>query len=83
MEEIRKDQLLKSFGAHLKELRNRKNVSLRVLEQLCNVEHSQIHKIEKGISSPTLITMVALAEGLKIPLKELIDFEYEDRIAES
>ncbi|WP_051666135.1 helix-turn-helix domain-containing protein [Pedobacter sp. R20-19] len=82
MDEIRKDQLLKSFGAHLKELRNRKDISLRILEQLCDVEHSQIHKIEKGLSSPTLITMVALAEGLKIPLKELIDFKYENKTPE-
>ena len=83
MEEIRKDQLLKSFGAHLKQLRNSKNVSLRILEQLCNVEHSQIHKIEKGISSPTLITMIALAEGLEVPLKDLIDFKYENSTLES
>lgn len=75
MKQDKKDKLLKSFGAHLKQLRDSKNISLRVLEQLSDVDYSQIHRIEKGETAPSLITLVAISTGLKITLKELIDFE--------
>ena len=75
MEQLHKDLLLKLFGAHLKKVREEKNISLRVLEQLTDVDHSQIHRIEKGKSSPSLITLISLAKGLEIDLKKLVDFE--------
>ncbi len=74
MEELKKKEILKSFGAHLKNIRDEKKVSLRVLEQLSNVDYSQIHRIEKGETAPSLITLISLAEGLGIEPKELLDF---------
>ncbi|WP_316831939.1 helix-turn-helix transcriptional regulator [Pedobacter aquatilis] len=75
MEPTRKAEILKAFGLHLKKLRSSKDVSLRVLEQLADVDHSQIHRIEKGETAPSIITLLSLAEGLKIDPKDLLDFK--------
>lgn len=74
MEELKKEEILKSFGTHLKTIRNEKKISLRILEQLSNIDYSQIHRIEKGETAPSLITLLSLAKGLGIDPKELLDF---------
>lgn len=74
MKELKKEEILKSFGTHLKNIRNEKKISLRVLEQLSNIDYSQIHRIEKGETAPSLITLLYLAKGLGIDPKELLDF---------
>ncbi len=75
MDEERKKLVMKAFGLHLKQIRVNKDVSLRILEQLSDVDHSQIHRIEKGVSAPSIVTLVALAEALDVSLQELINFK--------
>jgi transcriptional regulator with XRE-family HTH domain len=74
VEELKKEEILKLFGTHLKNIRNEKKISLRILEQLSNIDYSQIHRIEKGETAPSLITLLYLAKGLGIDPKELLDF---------
>ncbi|WP_262249862.1 helix-turn-helix domain-containing protein [Parapedobacter soli] len=70
-----------AFGQHLKEIRegkkirSGKKISLRRLDQLSGVDHSHIHKIEKGLSSPSLLTLKALALALEVSLVDLVDFD--------
>jgi len=75
MDEERKKMVMKAFGLHLQQIREDKGISLRILEQLSDVDHSQIHRIEKGDSAPSIVTLTALAEALKISLTELVDFK--------
>lgn len=80
--EIDEKSFSQAFGQHLKEIREGKKVrigkkiSLRRLDQLSGVDHSHIHKIEKGIISPSLFILKALADALEITLAELVTFEY-------
>lgn len=77
-------KLLQAFGAHLKLIREGKKVrigekiSLRRLDQISEIDHSQIHRIEKGETAPSLITLKALADGLEVSLIDLVNFEIED-----
>jgi len=71
--ETQKDLLLK-FGDHLETLRKSKKLSFRKLALNCDIDYSDIKKIEKGEKNITLLTMVELAKGLGIPLKEILDF---------
>jgi transcriptional regulator with XRE-family HTH domain len=71
--EIQKETLVK-LGRHLQTLRKKKQLSLRKLALNCNIEHSDIKRYENGEINMTFLTMVELAKGLGVPLKELIDF---------
>jgi len=67
------DDLIK-FGHHLQLLRKNKKLSLRKLAAKCNIEHADITRYEKGEINLTFMSLIELAKGLEIPLKELMDF---------
>ncbi|MET3035909.1 helix-turn-helix transcriptional regulator [Chryseobacterium sp. NRRL B-14859] len=66
---------LKSFGKRIETLRNEKNLSLRQLSQNCDIDYSDISKIEKGLRNIQMSTILELAKGLNITTKELFDFD--------
>jgi transcriptional regulator with XRE-family HTH domain len=66
--------LLQKFGAHLRQLRENKGLSLRELSYACNIDNSKISKIEQGKINVTILTVLDLATGLEIPGTELLNF---------
>ncbi|HLP39737.1 helix-turn-helix transcriptional regulator [Lacibacter sp.] len=74
MNSTRDEKLLKKFGKHLASIRKEKKLSLRKLADIADVDFSQIHRIEKGESNPTLTMIVTLAEALNVTTEELIAF---------
>ena len=72
-----KGNFLILFGKKLEELRKSQNLSYRQLAQNCDVDHSDISKIEKGKKDIQLTTMLQLAHGLGLSPKELFDFEFD------
>lgn len=74
---ITKDDFKILFGAQLEKLRTKKDLSLRALAQRCDIDHSDIGKIEKGQISIQLGTILELAKGLNVHPKELFDFNYD------
>lgn len=65
---------LKSFGKRVETLRNEKNLSLRQLSQNCDLDYSDISKIEKGLRNIQISTILELAKGLDVSPKQLFDF---------
>ncbi|RVT98476.1 XRE family transcriptional regulator [Mucilaginibacter limnophilus] len=74
MSATRDENTLTAFGKNLQRIRKEKKVSLRKLEILAEVDHSEIHRIEKGKRNPSLTVMLALAKGLNIDPKDLFNF---------
>ena len=74
MNGTRDEKILKKFGKHLEKIRKEKNLSLRKLADNADVDFSQIHRIEKGKTNPSLTMLLALSEGLGIPIEKLIRF---------
>jgi len=74
MNSTRNEKVLKKFGKNLEKLRTEKKLSLRKLADIADVDFSQIHRIEKGESNPSLTMILALAEALKLQPSELLDF---------
>jgi transcriptional regulator with XRE-family HTH domain len=70
----RDEKILKKFGKHLAKCRKESGLSLRKLADNSDVDFSQIHRIEKGITNPSLTMLLSLAEGLGISIEELIRF---------
>jgi transcriptional regulator with XRE-family HTH domain len=66
--------LQEKFGAHLKKVREGKELSLRELASKCELDDSQISKIENGKTNIQLSTLFELSKGLDIKPKELLDF---------
>jgi transcriptional regulator with XRE-family HTH domain len=65
---------LKEFGKNLKRIRESKGYSLRSLSYECNIDYSDIGKIERGETNITLLTFLQLAEALKISPAELVGY---------
>ncbi len=75
MNTTRDEKLLKRFGKHLQSIRKEKKLSLRKLADIADVDFSQIHRIEKGETNPSLTMILALAEALNIGADELVLFK--------
>jgi transcriptional regulator with XRE-family HTH domain len=69
--------LQEKFGAHLQQLREKKGMSLREVAQNCELDDSNISKIEHGRFNVQLSTIVELAKGLEVQASELLKFKYD------
>ncbi|MBT2560106.1 helix-turn-helix transcriptional regulator [Pedobacter sp. ISL-68] len=71
-------EILLDFGKRLKELRISKNLSLRKMALLCNVEYADIQRYEKGKLNITLLSLAELAKALEVEPKDLLDFSTQN-----
>lgn len=63
------------FGQRVKYLRRLRNLTQAQLAEKINLSINYISQIETGIATPTFKTVVVLAQGLGVEIKELFDFE--------
>jgi len=68
-------EIQERFGAQIKRIREEKGLSLRSLAANCELDDSQISKIENGKRNIQLSTIIELAKGLNVEPKELLDFK--------
>ena len=67
------DKITQQFAVALRRLRTEKNLTQEELAQRAGVDYKYLQKLEgQNPSSPTLSTLEKLANGLNIPLVELI-----------
>jgi transcriptional regulator with XRE-family HTH domain len=59
----------------LKVIRKNKGMTLSTLAVKCQLDDSQISKIEKGVWDVQLSTIFILAKGLEVDAKDLLDFD--------
>ncbi|WP_418603547.1 helix-turn-helix domain-containing protein [Hwangdonia sp.] len=76
--DLGKDDFKLLFGNNLNRIRVSKNLSFRKLAQRCDIDYSNLNKIEKGKINISLSTILELAKGLDIHPKELFDFEIDE-----
>lgn len=70
----RDNLILKSFGNHLRDIRQRKGISQEDLGNMINVPQSTIGRIERGQTNPNLCLLIAIAKYLEVDIKELVSF---------
>jgi DNA-binding Xre family transcriptional regulator len=73
----KKKEALVQFGKRLSQIRRAKKLSYRKLATLCDVDHSDIKKFEKGEVNITIATLMDLSIGLRVHPKELLNFHAE------
>jgi len=62
------------FGENLRRIRESKGLSLSEVSARCDVDKSNIAKVENGQFNIQLTKIFELAKGLGIEAKELLDF---------
>jgi transcriptional regulator with XRE-family HTH domain len=67
-----KEDILEKFGAHVKQLRKDKGMTMLEVEVLTGISEGSISKIENGKKNPALTTIIKLAKGLSTPPSELL-----------
>ena len=72
MDSAREKILMKEFGERLKKFRNDRNLSVRALADLADMDYTNISAIENGKSNPSITTVIFLAEALKVDPAELV-----------
>ncbi|MGM9476082.1 helix-turn-helix domain-containing protein [Pedobacter sp. GSP4] len=74
---IKKDgsKIQENFGFNLKKIRNQKGLSLRAMARNCEIDDSNISKIENGKFNVQLATIFELAKALDVHPKDLLDYE--------
>jgi transcriptional regulator with XRE-family HTH domain len=60
------------IGKQIKSKRKEKKLSQLDLASLCNMERSNLSRIESGKSNLTLQTMVSIATALEVEVRELL-----------
>ncbi|WP_303316596.1 helix-turn-helix transcriptional regulator [Flavivirga abyssicola] len=75
--ETEKDNFKILFGKNLKRIRDSKSLIFRQLATRCNIDYSDISKIEKGKRNIQLSSLLELSKGLNVHPKELFSFEVE------
>jgi transcriptional regulator with XRE-family HTH domain len=62
----------KEFGYKIKKARLARDLSLRALAELAEVDYSYISRLEKGNHTPSRETVTKIAKALKIPEDDLM-----------
>ena len=71
---MRNPARIKSFGVHLRRLREEAEMSQQELADTADIAKITIQRIENAKYSATLDMLITLSKALKIPLPKLIDF---------
>lgn len=63
---------LKKLALHIKKLRKEKKLTQVDLAYSCGFEKQNMQRIESGKSSPTLKTLLKIADALEIDIRDLM-----------
>jgi len=66
---------LKRLGKRIAELRTEKGLTQNNIADLCDIERSNIARIEAGNTNPTYLTLLKIANALNISISELLDMD--------
>ena len=65
-------EILKRMGAKIRNERNRLRLSLETLARKVGISKMTLHRIETGMTSPSVITLTEISYHLKKPIESLI-----------
>lgn len=70
---IKNKELVIAVGNRIRDLRRKRNISQEELANEADIPLSQIGRIERGETNPTISTLFVLAQALDVDLKSLLD----------
>ncbi len=76
---VSKKNLMKLFGARVRELRTAKGLTQKALGARIDKDLQSIQRVERGAVAPSLYYLYELALGLEVELNELFDFKIQHK----
>lgn len=70
-----KEDLQLIIGKRIKQLREDKKVPQQDLAAKCNIEKSNLSRLEAGGTNPTIYTLYKIAQNLDVTISELTEFD--------
>lgn len=70
-----KEDLIRKIGLKIREIRERKNITIMNLADRIDIEYNNIIRIEKGRTNPTLTTLYKICQALHVKLIDIVDVE--------
>jgi transcriptional regulator with XRE-family HTH domain len=65
---------LKKLGQRISTIRKEKHITQVALSYHCDIEKTNLRRIEAGNTNPTVLMLKNICSGLGIGLNELLDF---------
>lgn len=72
---VKNKKLIKAVGERIRQFRLEQNISQEDLAYEADILVSQIGRIERGETNPTISTLYVISVALKIELSTLLDFK--------
>jgi transcriptional regulator with XRE-family HTH domain len=69
------DIFLKQLGVNLRRIRNDKGFTMQDLADEAKIDYRQLGRIERGEINTSVVSLLRLAEVLKIDIKTLFEFK--------
>lgn len=73
--ELRHETTLNALGSCVRHLRRERGLTLQELSSITGLSPSMISLVERGRTSPSIGTLVALSSGLEVPMSDLFSTE--------
>lgn len=74
---VRNQAYLTAFGKNLKKLIDAKDKTPEDVAAIGNIETKQVYRVINGEHSTTLSILFAIAKGLEVHPKKLLDFDFD------
>ncbi|WP_346239584.1 helix-turn-helix domain-containing protein [Niabella insulamsoli] len=74
---VRNQKYLNAFGKNLKEILKDRGKTAEDVAAIGHLETKQVYRVINGEHSTTLSVLIAIAKGLEIHPKKLLDFDFE------
>ena len=71
---ISEEEFISKLGIHIRQLREKKDISQQNLADLCNMPKTTIGRIERAQVSVTIKSLIKIANALEIELKDILLF---------
>jgi transcriptional regulator with XRE-family HTH domain len=72
---VKNKALIRSIDERIRKLRNEKGISQEELANEADIPLSQIGRIERGETNPTISSLYVISQALDIELKSLVDIK--------
>lgn len=69
------EAFLINLGIHIRQMREKRNISQQALADICDLPKTTIGRIERAEMNTTIKTLVKIANAFEVEPKQLLDFQ--------